>query len=589
MNNEPQKSALGILLQRWKDGTFGQIIDDWKWILGYSRRYWKQILLYTLLGILSATLGIASGVAGKYTIDIITGFHTHRLATLIVIMVGSGLVSLLFDSLISRLSARLSVRILEDIQADVFDKIMDADWLAISRFPNGDLLNRMGSDLSTVSSNAISWLPTVVISLYRFIATLLVLLHYDAVMALIAFAAAPLMLLLSKTLLRRQRAHGQKVRQASSQLMSFESEAFYNYDTIKSFGAAPLYSRKLRSEQAHYAKATLDYNLFSIGTRIILSVMNLLVQFAAFGYSLYLLWSGSITYGTMTLFLQQRSSLSTTFNNLVSLVPNFLTCSISAQRIRELTELAPDVHIPRSSAMDAQAAQGFTVELSELDFGYSDGEAVIRNSHFTASPGQIVALVGASGEGKTTLIRLILGLVRPQSGSARLIAADGSQVDMNADIRHLLSYVPQGNSLISGTIADNLRLGKEQATEDELIAALKTACAWEFVQKMPQGIHSQLGERGHGLSEGQAQRIAIARAILRDAPILLLDEATSALDVATERQVLRSIITAHPNKTCIVTTHRPSVLSLCRKVYRVMDGAVTELSEEESAKMVMDF
>ena len=224
-----------------------------------------------------------------------------------------------------------------------------------------------------------------------------------------------------------------------------------------------------------------------------------------------------------------------------------------------------------------------------VDFSYEEEQRVITSSFFRAAPGEIVALVGPSGEGKTTMIRLILGLIHPDEGTAFLRAADGTEVEMNADSRALFSYVPQGNAVLSGTIAENLRLVKEDATDEELVDALKTACAWDFVSKMPDGIHSSVGERGRGLSEGQAQRVAIARAILRDAPVLLLDEATSALDVATERQVLRNIIRQHPNKTCIVTTHRPTVLNMCQRVYRVVDTRVTELSEEESSRLAMDF
>ena len=187
------------------------------------------------------------------------------------------------------------------------------------------------------------------------------------------------------------------------------------------------------------------------------------------------------------------------------------------------------------------------------------------------------------------MLRLILGLVRPESGRVTLSGSDGMEVEMSADIRQFFSYVPQGNTMIAGTIADNLRMVREDAGDDEIIQALKDACAWDFVSKLPDGIHYSLGERGKGLSEGQSQRIAIARAVLRNAPILLLDEATSALDVSTERQVLKNIITRHPNKTCIVTTHRPSVLNLCQRVYRVMETRVTSLSEEESSRMAMDF
>jgi ABC-type multidrug transport system fused ATPase/permease subunit len=214
---------------------------------------------------------------------------------------------------------------------------------------------------------------------------------------------------------------------------------------------------------------------------------------------------------------------------------------------------------------------------------------IISESEFFAGPGEIVALVGPSGEGKTTMIRLILGLIHPQDGQVVLTASNGKEVPMNVETRHLFAYVPQGNTILSGTIAENMRMVKEDATDEEIIEALKIAYAWEFVEKMPDTIYSNVGERGRGLSEGQAQRIAIARAVLRDAPILLLDEATSALDVITERKVLKKIMKMRPNKTCIVTTHRPSVLNMCKRVYRVMDTKVTELSEEESSRMAMDF
>ena len=187
------------------------------------------------------------------------------------------------------------------------------------------------------------------------------------------------------------------------------------------------------------------------------------------------------------------------------------------------------------------------------------------------------------------MIRLILGLVRPENGEVKLRASNGQEITMNAETRHLFAYVPQGNTILSGTIAENMRMVKEDATDEEIIEALKISCAWDFVEKLPETINSNVGERGRGLSEGQAQRIAIARAVLRDSPILLLDEATSALDVTTERTVLRNIVQQHPNKTCIVTTHRPSVLNLCQRVYRVMETKVTELSEEESSRMAMDF
>ena len=592
-NKEQNKStsfeSLDILISRWKDGTFSEIIDDWKWIFSYSARYKGAIAFYTVLGVLSTTLGLVSSVASKYLIDIITGYKTSMLVQLILLMVGSTVFSLVFSSIISRISTRLSIDISNDIQADIFDKIVDADWLALSQYSNGDILNRFNSDIGTVSSNAISWLPTILIAFYNFIATFLVLLHYDWIMAIIAFLSAPFLLLMSRFVIRKQREYGKKVREMSSKLMSFEVETFYNFDTIKSFGIAPYYSKKMRWWQKQFKDISLEYNLFSIKTNILMSIVSNAVQFLAFGYCLFRLWTHDITYGTMTLFLQQRSNLSSAFNNVISIIPSFLNSSISAHRIRELVELPREVHIPESAELDALAQDGFTVQMQDLSFAYVEGTNVITDSRFVARPGEIVALIGPSGEGKTTMIRLILGLVCPQSGRALIRAADGTEVTMNAETRHLFTYVPQGNTILSGTIAENMRTVKEDATDEEIIEALKIACAWDFVAKMPDTINAKVGERGRGFSEGQAQRIAIARAVLRDAPVLLLDEATSALDVTTERRVLRNIVQQKPNKTCIVTTHRPSVLNLCQRVYRVVDTRVTELSEEESARMAMDF
>lgn len=580
--------ALGTLLRRWREGTFGELLEDWRWILAHTKRYKWAVACYLVLGVASASLGLVSAVASKYAIDIITGYQTSRLGAMAAVMVASALASLLLRSLVSRVSAKVSIFVSNDIQASVFDKVLDADWLALSRYSSGDLLSRFNSDVSTVAGNAISWLPNLLVSLYTFIATFFVILYYDCVMALIALASAPFLLVSSRYLLGRMRRHNQRMKELGSQLMAYEVETFYNVDTIKSFGIMGQYGRGLRQRQETFKKASLDYNLFSIKTDAAISLLGSAVQLAGFGYCLYLLWSGKIVYGTMTLFLSQSAKLSSTFSSLVGVVPAFLTSSVSARRIRELTELPKEPHIP-DSGLDRHGKEGFAVRMEDVHFGYDPAEPVLMGSAFHAEPGEIVALVGPSGEGKTTMIRLILGLVRPDRGRVFLRTGAGLEVEVNADTRHLFSYVPQGNTILSGTIADNLRMVKEDATNQELEEALRLACAWEFVSRMPEGIHSSVGERGRGLSEGQAQRLAIARAVLKDAPVLLLDEATSALDVATERQVLRNLMTGRPNRTVIVTTHRPSVLGMCRRVYRIVDRQVRELDREESERLSMDF
>jgi ABC-type bacteriocin/lantibiotic exporter with double-glycine peptidase domain len=594
MDNDDNKrrnssfETIDILINRWKNGTLHEIIDDWRWIFSYSMRYKGAIAFYLFLGIVSTTLGLVTSIAGKYLIDIITGYDVAKLWIVVAVMVGSGVFSLVFNSIISRISVKLSIDINNDIQADIFDKIVDADWMEINKYSNGDVLNRFTGDIGTVSGNAISWLPSIILAVYQFVATFFVILHYDTVMAILAFASAPFMLIVSRVVIGKQREYNKKVREMSSKVMTFEVETFYNMDTIKSFGITDQYSRKLKRWQKAFKKINLDYNLFSIKTNIYMSVVGMLVGFTAFGYCLWLLWTHAITFGTMTLFLQQRGALSGAFKRVLGIIPSFLSSSVSAHRIRELVQLPKEVHLSRSTELDDYINEGFTIQLRDVDFAYISDKQVLTSSCLEAHPGEIVAIIGPSGEGKTTLLRMILGLIRPQRGDA-VIQSASVEIPMNADVRHLFSYVPQGNTILSGTIAENMRMAKEDATDEQIIEALRIAQAWDFVSPLPDGINSRIGERGRGFSEGQTQRLAIARAMLRDAPVVLLDEATSALDVTTERAVLRNIIQQKPNKTIIVTTHRPTVLNMCKRVYRVVNTKVTELDEAQSSRMAIDF
>ena len=588
-NRQPMGSeSLGTLVSSWRDGTFSEIWADWKWIWGYTKRYRRAVWFYTILGVASSTLGLVSAVASKYSIDIITGYDSDHLWFIVTVMVASALVGLLLRSVTSRISTKISLRVNNDIQAQVFDRLLGADWRSLNAFASGDLLSRLSTDVGSVSSSAIRWLPDLIVTAYTFAATLAVILHYDWVMALLALASAPFLLLTSRRLIRGMRTHQQEVRQVGSRLMSYETETLHNLDAIKGFGITGRYGRGFRRRQEEFRRASLDYNLFSIRTEILLSLLGSAVQMAAFGYCLYLLWSGKILYGTMTLFLSQGAKLSSAFNALVRTVPSFLSASVSARRIRDLYALEPEPVLP-DDGLDSLASQGFTVAVEDAGYAYVSHQPVLTHADFRAAPGETVALVGPSGGGKTTMIRLLLGLIRPAEGRAYLQAADGRQVEVNAGLRRYFSYVPQGNTLLSGTIADNLRMVKPDASDAQLRAALEAACAWDFVSAMDGGLVASVGEHGHGLSEGQAQRIAIARALLRDAPVLLLDEATSALDVATERTILRNLAARYPHKTCIVTTHRPTVISLCRRVYQLSSGCLRLLDSDEAQRLAMDF
>lgn len=562
--------SLQILLDKLHDGTFKDFFDDWKWIFSFSSKYKRIIVFYTFLGLVGSTLSLAASWVSKMLINIIVGKQFENLWFLIVAMVASTVFSLVTGSVLSRIGLKISIYVNNDIQSNIFNKIIDAEWSELNRFPNGDLLNRFSNDTGTVAQNAIGWIPNVIISLYSFAMTFWLLFKTDPNMAWIALGSAPFLLVMSRFIMRKMREYKKRILEMNSQMMSFEVDTFYNFDMIKSFGVAGITEKKLKWWQNRYKNYNLDYNKFEIKANIGVSLLSAAVSMLAFGYCLWRLWTGQIQYGDMTFFLQQRSALSDRFNSLVKTVPGMVASAISAHRIRELVDLPKEKHFPDDyEKISACAGKGITVKMKDVTFAYNENTCVYEHGDFTASPGEIVAVLGPSGEGKTTMLRLLLGLVHPENGSVTLTDSDGNEVDMSADLRPVFSYVPQGNSIMAGTVADNLRLVKEDASDEEIINALKLACAWDFVNRHPDGIYGKVGERGAGLSEGQAQRIAIARAILRDAPVMLLDEATSALDTETEKRVLENILYNCPGKTCIVSTHRKSILRHCQRVYYI--------------------
>lgn len=566
-NSQHSSSFLRTVKTKVKDGTLKAVWKDWLWIWSFSRHRWGSVVLYTLCGIGSVGMGLAASVVSKYMFDAIDSRQLQPLLTYCVLMVISAAAAIAFQSFTSRFSAKLAIGMHNDVQAKVFDDILATDWMALTRYPTGDLLSRFSTDVSTVANCAISWLPNVIIQLFSVLATLGVILYYDPIMALIGCATTPLLFLMSRSLLSRQHAHNRNIRQVSGEISAFQSEAFHNIDTLKGFGVENLISRKLRLWQSRYKKTVLDHNRFSIQTNIWLTVLSDLVQYGALAYCLWRLWKGDILLGTMTLFLQQRSNLASAFSSLISLIPTALSGSVAAERVRELTQLPKE---PRSEQQITPKGV-CSVTVKNVRVAYTADRKILSDVNITVPGGKIVAMVGPSGEGKTTLLRLLLGLLRPEEGEIFLEDASG-RYPLGADTRHCFAYVPQGNTVIAGTVAENLRLGKEDASDEELRSALETACAWEFVKELPLGMDTPIGEGGKGLSEGQAQRLSIARALVRNAPVLLLDEVTSALDRDTEQRVLQNL--TGRGVTTLLTTHRLSVLSQCERIYRVEDGKV---------------
>lgn len=538
----------------------------------YIRRYRAVVGIHILLGILGTALSLLSSVAMKTLIDVVTGFQTGAIFTAAAWMAGMLLGSAAMQAAASRIAAVINIRVQNGIQAEVYDRMLRTDWASLEQFRSGDLLNRLNTDVTSVSGGVTGLLPSFVTAAVQFLGSLMIILCYDPVMALIALIGAPLSVLCSRTLVRRMRSYNRRMKDISSEVMSFHEDSLRNLTSIKAFGIMDGFRDRMCAMQGKYRETYLDYNRFSVIAGFVMSIVGLLVSAGCFGWGVYRLWTHTISYGAMMMFLQLTTMLRSAFSSLIGLVPTAVSITTSAGRLMAVADL-PEEPGARETAPVPDAC---TVELRDVTFAYPGGEPVLEHVDFRARPGEVVALTGASGEGKTTMIRLMLGLVRPEDGSVCLTGADGQCLPVTAATRAAFSYVPQGNTVFAGTIADNLRMVRPEATDAELIAALETACAYDFVRQLPDGIYARTGELGHGLSEGQAQRIAVARAVLRGAPVLLLDEATSALDEATEQRMLENLMHSGRVQTCVLITHRAATAERCPRRYTLRGTRLTE-------------
>lgn len=566
-----------------------------RWIYDYARHYWWAMILYTALGLTGTILGLGSSIVSKNLVDIITGHETGELIRTFCMMVGLSVSNIFISQITNYASSWISMKVDADIKADIFSKMLVTDWESITNYHTGDLLTRWSSDASNISNGILNWIPNLIINIFKFISAFAIVIYHDASFAIFTFISVPVSLIISKTLMQRMVNNNKKSAAMSAKMSGFNQETFSNIQTIKAFDALSFYLDRLRELQKEYISMKLEFQRMSIVTSIIMSVTGLVVSYSSYGWGIYRVFSGAISYGTMTLFLSLSGTLTGALNSLISMVPSAISLTTSAGRLMDIIDMPQEdysLNDEISVFADTFSENGISLKLSDISYSYHNGTQVFEHADFEAHPHEIIALVGPSGEGKTTMLRLILSLLKPQTGTAVIYADSESEhceLPLTPSARKLFSYVPQGNTMFSGTIAENMRIVKPDATDEEIILALKQACAWEFVEKLPNTINSSMKERGGGFSEGQAQRLSIARAMLRKSPVLLLDEATSALDVATERAVLKNIMKDDYPRTCIVTTHRPTVLSMCRRVYAIREHRCGILSEEEIQEMLENF
>ena len=572
---ERMLNVIKKIIEKYKSGAFREMWNETKWLYSYAAKYKWLIVIYIVIGLFATGLALAASLVTKNLINEVLGGKISAAAVALYVFLG--LSGIAVSALNRRLSAKISLRVNNEIRADVFGKFISTTWEEVSAFHSGDLLNRINGDVSTVADSVIGWIPSVTIKSAQFIGAIAIICYYDAAMALLSLISIPAAALISSLLLRKMRSYGTKIREAGSELMSFFEESLQNIQTVKAFGLSQSLDGRLAQLQKIYYDTSLEYNALSVKVTSGMSVLGLFVSYLCMGWCIFRLFTGAIDIGTMVLFIQLSSYLSSSISSLISSVPTVISATVSAGRIISVLNLPREEEDESLAAREiADFGEAPEIEFRDVSFGYKNGGKVFSEVNLTVAPGEFAAFVGPSGGGKTTLLRLLLGLVKPQSGKATL-SAKGKTAEISSVTRRIFTYVPQEKAMFSGTVAEMLRLFSPEATDEEINAALKAACAYDFVAALPEGINTPLGERGAGFSEGQNQRLAIARAVLRKAPVLLLDEATSALDLETERRVLENITALCRGKTLIVMTHRESVLPLCDSVYRISGGKVEKV------------
>ena len=590
------RERFAFFMGRIKAGRLQEMWAQTKWIYQYGKRYWLSMIIYTALGMVGTLVSLGISFVSRDLVDIITGHQAGVLIGTFCWMIGLNVGSMLINLASNYASTYIGMKVDAEIKTDIFEKILVTDWESLTNYHTGDLLTRWSTDASAISSGVLNFVPNLIIYSFRFVSAFAVVIYHDWSFAVFAFLGMPVSLILSKTLMNRMINNNKRSAALGAKMSGFNQETFSNIQTIKAFDLVKLYIARLKQLQQEFITMKLDFQKMSMGTSILLSTVGLIVSYASYGWGIYRVWSGGITYGTMTMFLGLSGTLTGTLHNLTSLIPTAISLTTSAGRLMDIVEMPQEDYSQNEDVVDLQDKywkQGLSLCLKDVKYAYRTGTQVFESASLEAHPHEVVALVGPSGEGKTTMLRIILSLIPIQGGQAAVCGgmaeledAGSKQVNLSPATRKLFSYVPQGNTMFSGTIAENMRNVKPEATAEEIIEALKMACAWEFVERLPQGIYSEIKERGGGFSEGQAQRLSIARALLRRSPILLLDEATSALDVNTERRVLKNIMQSKYPRTCIVTTHRPTGLTVCSRVYAIRNKGCVVLSDTEVEDLI---
>ena len=550
------------------------------WVLKRIRRRIPALLLLTASGAGSAFLGVVFALGTRQVIDCaISGVREDFVRA--CLQQGAIILGILLCITLSRhLTERLRAELDRDWKRDLLHGLLHGDYAAVSRYHSGELINRLNNDVRIVDEGLLGALPSVVSMVTRLVSAMAVLLAMEPWFTAALFAAGAAVVIVTGLMRRKLKNLHKKVSEQDGKVSSFLQETLEKLLMVQAMDVSAEMEKRAGDLMAGRYELQRKRKNVSLFANTGVSLMAYGAAFVALVWCASELLQGRMSFGSLTAVTQLVSQLQSPFVGLSGVIPQYIAMTAAAERLMELAaiegEPEPGEESPRDlyERLDALCGENLT-------FAY-DRDRILEDAAFTLPRGSFAAVTGPSGTGKSTLLKLLLGIFRPEGGRLYLDCG-GEQVPLDRSTRRLFAYVPQGNLLLSGTLRENLTVTKPDATEEEIARAVYVSAMDEYLPQLPRGLDTVLGESGAGLSEGQAQRLAIARAVLSDAPILLLDESTSALDARTEKTVLERI-RALPGRSCIAVTHRPAALELCDRRLEVRNGKL-RISRAEEFKL----
>ena len=563
------------LLKKINHNNIKNLINKFKWILKQSKPIIIFIVMITLINSLISFSNVYNAIVSKSLIDSAINGQTHEVFKWLFIMALIIILNMVCSPITSLISTHASTKLTQNIQRNLYEHLEYSDWLTQSKYHSINLLTRITSDVDTIISMLLKTIPSVITFTLTLIASFYTLIYLASSIAIVAIVIGPAIVIISKIFSKRLKLIYKQVQEADIKYKSFIQESLQNIMIVKTFCMEKVNLEKIKNIQKNnYSLSMKNTKLLSL-TSFSIDSCSSAAYFTIFCWGALNISKGSYTYGTFTAMLQLYSQIQYPISSLAHLFPSIISSLAAAERLMELENFPLEKYSQDSTI----AFNAPTINFRNVSFKYNDASTVIDNISLQINPGETIALIGSSGEGKTTLIRLLLSLIQPSKGEISFYEDNISQV-INRNHRTLISYVPQGNTLFSGTIEENLKYGNTNASHNEILDSLKKSCCFDFINDLPSGIHTVIGEKGLGLSEGQSQRIAIARSLLRKKPILILDEATSSLDPETEIKILKEIKNLSHKPTCIIITHRPSALNICSAIYKLKNGTLINIEKD---------